>query len=115
MLRWLRERRSSVPPEALWVVAVEEDCLTSTDPKGERMIAPLPQLSAVAIETNDNGPWGIDPWWLLFGPGGALICAFPGGASGERHVIDWLAKLPGFDMGKSGNAMASTTNATFLL
>jgi len=70
-------------------------------------------LSGVAIQTNDTGPWGADVWWLLFGCNDQLSCAFPQGATGESALIDYLFALPSFDHGEMIKAMTSTENVTF--
>lgn len=84
-----------------------------TDEAGETRAVAKADLSGVAIETNDSGPWGADVWWLLFGAGDGLACASPMGATGEDSAVNHLAALPGFDHGEMVKAMTSTDNALF--
>ena len=89
--------------------------ITVVDHTGEIRIVAKNDLSGVAIETNDSGPWGADVWWLLFDCTDQLACAFPQGASGESGVIDYISGLPAFDHGAMIKAMTSTENAFFLV
>lgn len=84
-----------------------------TDDRGQTRSVVTDDLSGVAIETNDSGPWGADVWWLLFGVNDQLVCAYPQGATGEQAVIDLLMALPSFDHSEMSRAMCSTGNATF--
>lgn len=114
MFGWLRKLRyDPPPPEARWVVVVDEEAIRVTDEAGETRAVAKAELSAVTIETNDTGPWGADVWWLLFGAGDALACAFPLGATGEKAALDYLAALPDFDHAEMTNAMRSTDNRLF--
>jgi hypothetical protein len=115
MLRWLRKLRRAPPPppEARWLVAVDGESIRITDESGESRAVAKAELAGVAIETNDSGPWAADVWWLLFGAGDALACAFPMGATGEREAMDYLAGLQGFDHGRMIEAMKSTDNMIF--
>ena len=114
MFGWLRKKApGALYPETLWVVTLSNERITVTDPDKEMLSVALSNLSAVAIETNDSGPWGADLWWLLFGPDRALACTFPQGATGEQSAIDYLVTLPGFDHEEMIKAMSSTNNATF--
>lgn len=115
MFGWLGKLRRvpPPPPEARWVVTVDGDSIRVTDSAGEARAVPKAELSGVAIETNDSGPWGADVWWLLFGTGDLMACAFPMGATGETAAVDYLAGLPGFDHGEMIEAMRSTDNRVF--
>jgi len=113
LFSWLRRKSKPLYPEALWTVAMETDGIRATDQTGDKMFVASSDLSSVAIETNDSGPWGADVWWFLFGPDGQLACAFPQGATGEKEVIDYLMALPGFNNDELTRAMGSTDNAVF--
>ena len=114
MFGWLRKLRTlPPPPEARWVVAVDEAAIRVTDGRGETQGVGKAELSRVAIETNDSGPWGADVWWLLFDAEDRVACAFPLGATGEKAALDYLAALPGFDHSEMAKAMACTDNALF--
>jgi hypothetical protein len=99
--------------EAAYIVSVEGDGISVTDPNGEEETLALEDLSGVMIETNDSGPSGADVWWLLFGADDRIAVAFPQGATGEQAAIDWLIALPGFDHDAMTMAMGSTANAVF--
>ena len=116
MFGWLKRLRTvPPPPEARVVVAVDEDFIRVTDEKGDTRAVAKAELTGVAIETNDSGPWGADVWWLLFGAGDRVDGVFPLGATGEKAAVDYLIALPGFDHGAMVAAMASTDNAFFPL
>ena len=99
--------------EADYIVSVDGDGISVTDPKGEQKTLALAELNGVMIETNDSGPFGADVWWLLFGADDRIAVAFPQGAAGEQAAIDWLVGLPGFDHEAMIMAMGSTANAVF--
>lgn len=94
---------------------MEEGSIRVTDPAGGSRAIGKSELSGVAIETNDSGPWGADLWWLLFGAGGVPACAFPLGATGEKAAVDYLTALAGFDHAEMAKAMSSTDNRLFAL
>ena len=100
-------------PEEDWLVSLTGERLSVADPKGETRELVMADLSRVVIETNDSGPWGSDFWWLLFGPDGELVLAFPQGASGEKAAMDRLLALPGFDHEAMTRAACCVDNATF--
>ncbi|NIJ64690.1 hypothetical protein FHR20_001621 [Sphingomonas leidyi] len=92
---------------------VESDLISVRDDAGQVKSVSGNDLSGIAIETDDSGPWGADVWWLLFGRDDQLACAFPQGATGEGTVIDHLSALPSFDHAEMIKAMTSTENTTF--
>jgi hypothetical protein len=96
-------------------VSVAEDAIHVVDERGGAKSVRKSDLSGVAVETNDSGPWGADVWWLLFGRDDRLECAFPQGATGEQAALDYLMALPSFDHCEMTNAMRSTDNAVFPL
>lgn len=107
--------RARSEPEAEWVVVLEEGSIRVVDPAGDSLAVGKSELTGVVIETNDSGPWGADVWWLLFGAGGAMACAFPLGATGETAAVDYLVGLAGFDHEEMIKAMTSTDNNAFVL
>lgn len=114
MFGWLRKlRHDPPPPEARWVVAVDAEGIRVTDEAGEVRAVARSELTGVAIETNETGPWGADVWWLLFGDGDRLACVFPMGATGQEAAVHYLAALPGFDHAEMIDAMRSTDNRLF--
>jgi len=64
-------------------------------------------LTEVYVETNDNGPWGYDVWFVLIDEIRDNGVTFPLGAIGEAPVIELLHKLKGFKL----DGMNSTDNA----
>jgi hypothetical protein len=114
MFGWLKRKRqpARLDPESRWIVEADEHRIIVTDPAGETSSVEEGDLCAIAIETNDSGPWGADLWWLLFGAE-TLACAFPQGATGEQKMIDYLTALPSFNHEEMAKAMASTANAVF--
>ena len=103
----------SPQPEDNWEVSLDADLIRVRDKAGAERSVARSALSAVAIETNDSGPWGADLWWLLFDADDRLACAFPQGATGEQAAVDYLLTLPIFDHDAMVRAMASTGNAIF--
>jgi hypothetical protein len=101
-------------PECLFVVTVSDSEVINKRPDGVIERIALKDLKEVAIETNSSGPWGADVWWLLTGATADARCAYPGGATGEQSVLQWLQRLPGFDDKAVIAAMGSTSNARFV-
>lgn len=100
-------------PEAAFVVGISEGEIVNQRPEGKIERVKLSDLKAVIIETNDSGPWGADLWWILVGTEDSG-CVFPGGATGEKEVLEEVQKLPGFDNKVFIEAMTSTSNQRFL-
>jgi len=100
-------------PESRWVVSVDEKAIRVVDDAGETKSLGKDDLSGIAIETNDSGPWGADVWWLLFGGEDQLVCAYPQGATGEEAALDYFTTLPTFNHSAMIEAMSSTGNAVF--
>ena len=110
-------RRSKKPvrrePECGWTAVLDDNLIRVRDEHGRLQFIGTSDLSAVVVETNDSGPWGLDVWWLLFGSGEQLACAFPQGAAGEPALLEYLMALPGFDRGQLTKAFRSTANGSF--
>ena len=116
MFGWFRKKTPKpLEPESRWVVSRDGEIISVRDPEGAVTAIAIPDLSVVEAETNDSGPWGIDFWWLLCGPGDQQPCAFPQGATGETGIIEYLSALPGFDHRAMIDAMGSTANRSFTL
>lgn len=99
-------------PECLYVLTVTEAEIACTCPKGLLQRIGRSELKEVAVVTNDSGPWGADVWWHFTGSGQEL--AFPGGATGEDKVVEWVQQLPSFDNEQFIEAMGSTGNRRFV-
>ena len=82
--------------EAAYIVSVEGDGISVTDPNGEEKRLVLANLNGVTIETNDSGPIGTDLWWLLFGADDSIAAVFPQGATGETASGRLAACSAGF-------------------
>ena len=108
MFGWLRRRKTRPPsPEALLSVSVEEASLTVTSPEMTSVTVRRDELQRVWVETNDGGPWASDVWFVL--ESGEGTAAYPMGATGDKEALDWLLKLPGFEL----RGMDSVANARF--
>ncbi|PBN45066.1 hypothetical protein [Sphingobium sp. D43FB] len=113
MFSWFRKKPKPLQPEGKWVVAIEDDQISVRNESGRLKSVAKSDLSGVAIETNDSGPWGADVWWMLFDATDQMACTFPQGAKGEDAAINWLTALPSFNHGEMIRAMGSTNNAVF--
>lgn len=69
-------------------------------------------LQAVWIETNADGPFEPDLFWLLVGQSG--LCRVAAGADGEPELLERLQKLPGFDNEAVIAAMSCVVEQRFL-
>ena len=86
--------------------------VTCHHPNGTEESVTWADLQAVLIETNDEGPFAPDVFWILVGrPGGCII---PEGATGEAELLNRLQALDGFDNDAVIAAMSSTDNQRFL-
>ncbi|WP_175954358.1 hypothetical protein [Burkholderia sp. BCC0405] len=103
---------SPIPPSR-WVVTATDTRIEATDPKGATHGIALSDLGAVAIETNDQGPYESDVWWILFDTNKQFACGFPQDAEGAKAAVDRLLDLPGIDHRKVIDAQTSVQNAMF--
>ena len=113
MFGWFKKRTRKLEPEALWRVLLDADALRVIDADGNESSVSKADISGVAIETNDSGPWGSDVWWLIFGRDDELACAYPQGATGEQAALDYLMALSGFEHSEMVQGMRSVENAVF--
>ncbi|WP_175778546.1 hypothetical protein [Burkholderia cenocepacia] len=96
-----------------WTVAATDTRIEATDGTGARRGIALSDLGAIMIETNDQGPFASDIWWILFDTNKQFACAFPQDAEGAKAAVDRLLDLPGIDHRKVIDAQTSIQNATF--
>ena len=75
MFGWFKKKQPPLQPEGKWVVAIEGDRISVRDDSGQLKSVAKSDLSGVAIETNDSGPWGADVWWMLFDATDQMACA----------------------------------------
>lgn len=113
MFGWFKKRSAKLEPEAHWNVVLDADNIRVFDANGNEHSVSKADLTGVTIETNDSGPWGADVWWLMFGSGNGLACAFPQGAIGEQAALEYFMALTGFDHSEMIKAMSSVENALF--
>ncbi|MDI9652726.1 hypothetical protein QM306_30560 [Burkholderia cenocepacia] len=96
-----------------WTVTATDTRIEATDGTGAMRGIALSDLGAIVIETNDQGPFASDVWWILFETNKQFACAFPQDAEGAKAAIDRLLDLPGIDHRKVIDAQTSIQNATF--
>ncbi|MCA8008170.1 hypothetical protein [Burkholderia cenocepacia] len=96
-----------------WTVTATDTRIEATDGTGAMRGIALSDLGAIVIETNDQGPFASDVWWILFETNQQFACAFPQDAEGAKAAIDRLLDLPGIDHRKVIDAQTSIQNATF--
>ncbi|WGY70206.1 hypothetical protein KEC55_24460 [Burkholderia cepacia] len=106
---------SARPPgrQSGWTVTATDTRIESTDPTGATRGIALSDLGAVLIETNDQGPFVSDVWWILFDTNKQFACGFPQDTEGAKAAVDRLLDLPGIDHRKVIDAQTSIQNATF--
>ena len=86
-------------PEAQFALSVtKNDEIVCRAPNQAEQRIRMADLGAVYVETNHDGPWGADVWWLLIDKAGETKVAFPQMATGEEAALDRLRLLPGFEM-----------------
>jgi hypothetical protein len=114
-LRWRADRPSM--PESLFRVDFDEVKITVTHPRGEPQVVSWVKLAKIGIRTTDDGPWDMDLFWGLHeAEPHTGVAVFPGGATGEQALISALhRRFPGFNSENLVRAMASTSNAYFVL
>jgi hypothetical protein len=110
-----KKRIERLNPESRWGLALRDGAVELNAPDGPSQRVLLNDLTGVAVETNDTGPWGTDVWWLLFGKNNKVAVAFPQGSTGGKDIVDALMALPGFDHQAMISAMACTANQVFPL
>lgn len=98
-------------PEAQFIVEVTaDDEIICRSPQQADQRIRMTDLASIYVETNDNGPWGADVWWLLNDDAGQTQVAFPQLATGEDAALERLRQLPGFEV----RGMNSCENARFM-
>jgi len=80
--------------------------VTYTTPDGVARRVDWSELLAVEIATDDGGPLSEDVFWVLRGPGAAVV--IPQSAGGSHALLARLQQLPGFDNQAVIAAMSST-------
>src|SRR5258708_33017843 len=93
-------------PEAAFVIALSDEGVACRRQDGKVESVAWDDLQGVLIETNDQGPFGTDVFWILVGKHGG--CVIPQGANGEDALLTQLQALEGFDNAALIDAMSST-------
>jgi len=99
-------------PEAAFVVTLTDSGVACRRPDGKVEAVAWDDLQGVLIETNDQGPFASDVFWILVGKRGG--CVIPQGATGEDALLSRLQALEGFDNAALIDAMSSTENQRFV-
>lgn len=92
-------------------VAFDDERVTRTLPDGRTESVRWDDLTAVVVETTDQGPFVDDVVWILAGTDSG--CLVPSETPGMGALLERLARLPGFDNEAVIAAMGSTENAVF--
>lgn len=109
----LKARLESVQFEREVVISTDDLGISVTYPDRHVEAIAWAEVSCVAIETNDSGPWGADVWWLFEGP--SKRCTYPQGATGDSETLQLLpSKFPGFSDEAVIAAMGCTSNRRFV-
>ncbi|MBC8043688.1 MAG: undecaprenyldiphospho-muramoylpentapeptide beta-N-acetylglucosaminyltransferase [Rhizobacter sp.] len=96
-----------------WTVGYDDEKIWSVSPSGERRELNWPEIKGVFVETNDQGPWADDVWWMVSGEKFSVM--FPNGAAGEKEILERLQRLPNFNNEELIKAMTSTDNRLFII
>jgi hypothetical protein len=67
----------------------------------------------IAIETNDQGPFVEDVYWLLASK--EKVISYPSEATGTEEMLKRLQEIPTFNNERLIDAMTCTDNQTFIL
>lgn len=112
-----RRVRRPLVPESMYRVEFDDASIVVIYPKDERAVVRWEALTRVAIRTTDDGPWDMDVFWGFHeGRSDAPSAVVPGGATGERALMDELfRRLPGVRADQIIQAMGSTSNAHFVI
>jgi hypothetical protein len=103
---------SALNPESSFLVSLSAEGILCRSPDGESRSVRWEDLEVVEILTTDDGPFAPDVFWMLHGSNGGV--SVPQGASGESELVEKLQSLEGFNNEAFIEAMASTTNQSFV-
>ena len=96
-------------------VYFDDETISVVRQDGSRESVRWNDLSAVVIQTTDQGPFNDDVFFILMGKDDRSGCVVPQGAIGESELFSALQiRLPGFDNEKVIEAMSSSENRSFL-
>jgi len=111
-----KECATRLQPESSIVVTFDEEGVHCKRPNGKDESIRWDKLDALLIETNDEGPFLPDVFWLLLTRDMSSGCVIPQGATGEQELLEEMQRrLSGFDNRMLIAAMSSTDNGKFLI
>ena len=99
-------------PESRFIVRSSEFEVACERPDGRVERVAWNDLQKVEVITTSEGPFAPDVFWVLHGTNGG--CAVPQGATGEKELLERLQALPGFDNRALMEAMACTSDKSFV-
>lgn len=103
---------SASDPASSYRVSLSAEGVHCRLPGGESRSLRWEDLVIVEILTTDDGPFAPDAFWLLQGSNGRI--SVPQGADGESDLVEKLQSLEGFNNEAFIDAMASTSNQSFV-
>ncbi len=93
-------------------VDIDEEWITCIRSATSRQAVRWNDLTAVLIETTDQGPFQNDVFLVLVGA--KSRCVVPQEAAGSQELLARLQDLPGFDSQAVVEAMGTAENKTFV-
>lgn len=98
--------------EAQYQIVATSKEITLHHPQQHPVTIEWDELQAIFIQTNDQGPFTTDVYWILQGKTGLL--RIPQGAKGEQELLSQVQQLPNFNNEAVIQAMSSSTNSFFV-
>ena len=93
-------------------VVIDEEWITCIRGPTSRQAVRWNDLTAVLIETTDQGPFKNDVFWVLVGE--KSRCVVPQEAEGSQEMLARLQNLAAFDNDAVVEAMGTAENKTFV-
>ncbi|MCH9651343.1 MAG: hypothetical protein K0U98_24165 [Deltaproteobacteria bacterium] len=101
-------------PESLFEVTLDDQAVVGKRPDGKKESVSWDNLTSVAFETNNSGPWGPDVIWLPIGTETISGCPVPQGGTGDQAHLVRLQQLPDFNNEAIISAMGLVESQRFL-
>jgi hypothetical protein len=108
---WLGKRKSTRKNPVVMFDELQVECLS---PEGTTQRITWAEIRAVAVETNDQGLWIEDVYFLLFSNSKDQFCAIPQCSERSQELVARLQQLPDFNNKALIEAMGCTFNHFFL-
>lgn len=99
-------------PESSYVAHFTDDAVGCRLPDGQIQRVQWNNLQSVVVRTTSDGPALPDVFWILSGSDSR--CIIPQGATGDKALLEYLLKLPGFDSAAFIAAMGSASDQEFV-